>query len=49
MQKQCFFDTRLIDFKEKKGDGKSRFWGNSEDVDDLLTTAYDEAVSFSAE
>ncbi|WVQ70170.1 uncharacterized protein L199_008395 [Kwoniella botswanensis] len=38
-----FFDTRLIDFKEKKGHGKFRLWGISDDkVTDDLTSSYEE-------
>ncbi|WWC90112.1 uncharacterized protein L201_005045 [Kwoniella dendrophila CBS 6074] len=38
-----FFDTRLIDFKEKKGNGSFRFWGTSDDqTTDDLTSSYEE-------
>ncbi|WVQ78037.1 hypothetical protein IAT38_000118 [Cryptococcus sp. DSM 104549] len=38
-----FFDTRLIDFKEKKGEGTFRFWNTSDDkITDELTSPYEE-------
>nr|XP_031862869.1 uncharacterized protein CI109_001881 [Kwoniella shandongensis]KAA5529941.1 hypothetical protein CI109_001881 [Kwoniella shandongensis] len=38
-----FFDTRLIDFEEKKGNGSFRFWNTSDDdVSDEITSWYDE-------
>ncbi|WVW83184.1 hypothetical protein I302_105202 [Kwoniella bestiolae CBS 10118] len=38
-----FFDTRLIDFKEKKGQGSFRFCGTSDEkVTDDLTSPYEE-------
>lgn len=42
---QCFFDTRMIDFREKKGSGRIDFWEESDEIDDQLSTGYDEAVS----
>ncbi|WWC69531.1 uncharacterized protein I206_103473 [Kwoniella pini CBS 10737] len=40
-----FFDTRLIDFKEKKGHGSFRFWGISDEkVTDDFTSSYEEAT-----
>jgi len=36
-----------IDFEEKRGNDKFAFWNTSEDVDDMLTTAYDEPVRVS--
>ncbi|WRT67065.1 uncharacterized protein IL334_004031 [Kwoniella shivajii] len=40
-----FFDTRLIDFKEKKGRKSFRFWGTSDDqVTDDLTSSYEEST-----
>ncbi|KAK8869874.1 hypothetical protein IAR55_000442 [Kwoniella newhampshirensis] len=38
-----FFDTRLIDYEEKKGNGSFRFWNTSDDeVSDEITSWYDE-------
>ncbi|WVQ71591.1 hypothetical protein IAR50_001131 [Cryptococcus sp. DSM 104548] len=38
-----FFDTRLIDFEEKKGQGSMRFWNTSDDkVSDEISSAYEE-------
>ncbi|WVQ98665.1 hypothetical protein IAU59_005796 [Kwoniella sp. CBS 9459] len=38
-----FFDTRLIDFKEKKGKAPYKFWNPSDDsVSDEISSGYDE-------
>ncbi|ODN84742.1 hypothetical protein L202_00622 [Cryptococcus amylolentus CBS 6039] len=38
-----FFDTRLIDFEEKKGQGSMRFWNTSDDkVSDEISSNYEE-------
>ncbi|KAK1924798.1 hypothetical protein DB88DRAFT_504858 [Papiliotrema laurentii] len=38
----CFFDTRMIEFEEKKGEGSFNHRTASDAVDDLLTSAYGE-------
>ncbi|KAK4688229.1 actin-related protein 8, partial [Tremellales sp. Uapishka_1] len=40
----CFFDTRMIDFEEKLGDGQFEFWGTGEHVTDMMTSHYTEAT-----
>ncbi|WVR05120.1 hypothetical protein IAU60_002132 [Kwoniella sp. DSM 27419] len=41
-----FFDTRLIDFKEKKGSGSFRFWGTSDEkTSDEITSWYEEPTA----
>ncbi|OWZ65573.1 hypothetical protein AYX14_01119 [Cryptococcus neoformans] len=41
-----FFDTRMIDFDEKKGQGSFRFWNTSDDkVTDEITSTYEEPTS----
>ncbi|KAL7422269.1 Actin-like protein arp8 [Cryptotrichosporon argae] len=40
----CLFDTRMIDSEEKNGDGQIKLWDSAGNVDDMLSTGYDEVT-----
>lgn len=40
----CWFDTRMIDFEEKKGAGRASFWYQNGGVERMFDNNYDEPV-----